>query len=50
MLKNILPGVGVNVSSESFTFILDESDSNIERQIADIVVSTPHLVHAKSAS
>ena len=39
LLKNTLPQLGVNISLESFTFVIEESDEIIEQQINDIVVS-----------
>ena len=46
MLRNMLPDVGANVSSESFTFITEENDVVIGQKIAEIVVSYIFIVHA----
>ena len=39
MLKNLLPERGVNISPESTTFIIDETDNTVEQKIEQIVVS-----------
>ena len=40
MLKKLLPARGVDISSESFTFIIDETDNAVEKIIEQIVVSS----------
>ena len=47
MLKNILPDMGVEISPDSFIFIIEESDASVEEEIEYLVVSNRLFFHSR---